>query len=96
LFWPFYWILDAIRRGGSDDWFELGLSILHALWFCLNLLLFLQFIITKLRFVEPNTREAMRERYSANDVIPRDAKNRPLRALYPPDEGARIADSKTD
>jgi hypothetical protein len=82
LFWPFHHILGAMGMGGSDDWFKLALSALHALWFCLNLLLFLQFITTTLRFVEPNTRETLRERYSANDVIPRDAKTRLLRALY--------------
>lgn len=42
----------------------------------------MQFITTTLRFVEPNSREKLRERYSANEVIPRDAKQRLLRALF--------------
>ncbi len=82
LFWPVHHIIDAMGMGSADDWFKLALSVLHTLWFCINLLLFLQFITTTLRFVEPNTREALRERYSANEVIPRDAKRRLLRFLY--------------
>jgi hypothetical protein len=82
LFWPFHQMVHAMGVGGSDDWFKFVLSVIHALWFCINLLLFLQFITTTLRFVEPNARETLRERYSANEVIPRDAKTRLLRALY--------------
>lgn len=82
LFWPLHHIIDAMGLAGPDDWFKLALSVLHTVWFCVNLLLFLQFITTTLRFVEPNTREALRERFSANEVIPRDAKKRLLRFLY--------------
>lgn len=82
LFWPLHHIIDALGMGGPDDWFKLALSALHTIWFCVNLLLFLQFITTTLRFVEPNAREALRERYSANEVIPLDAKTRLLRFLY--------------
>jgi hypothetical protein len=82
LFWPLHHILVAIGWGAADDWCKLVLSVVHTLWFCVNLLLFLQFITTTLRFVEPNTREALRERYSANEVIPRDAKKRLLRLYY--------------
>jgi hypothetical protein len=82
LFWPLQHILHAAGMGGRDYSFKLLLAALHALWFCFNLLLFLQFITTTLRFVEPNSRETLRERYSANEVIPRDAKARLLRALY--------------
>lgn len=82
LFWPLYHVLDALGIGGADDWFKLALSALHALWFCINLLLFLQFITTTLRFVEPSARETLRERYSASEIIPRDAKRRLLRFFY--------------
>jgi hypothetical protein len=82
LFWPSQHILHAVGLGGRDEVFKLSLSVLHALWFTFNLLLFLRFITTTLRFVEPNSRELLRERYSANDVIPLDAKRRLLRALY--------------
>jgi hypothetical protein len=82
LFWPLHHIVVAIGWGAADDWSKLALSVVHTLWFCVNLLLFHQFITTTLRFVEPNTREALRERYSANEVIPRDAKKRLLRFYY--------------
>jgi hypothetical protein len=82
LFWPAQHVLHAIGWGGPDYSFKLALSALHTLWFSFNLMLFLQFITTTLRFVEPNSREVLRERYSANEVIPRDAKKRLLRALY--------------
>src|SRR5262249_32254360 len=82
LFWPLHHIIPSLGLGGPNDWSKLALSALHTLWFCINLLLFLQFITTTLRFVEPNTRKDLRERYSANEVIPRDAKTRLLRTLY--------------
>ncbi len=66
LFWPHGHVLHAAGLGGRDYSFKLALTLLHALWFSFNLLLFLQFITTTLRFVEPSSREILRERYSAN------------------------------
>lgn len=82
LFWPFQHLLHMAGLGGRDYAFKLALTGLHALWFTFNLFLFLQFITTTLRFVEPSTRERLRERYSANEVIPRDVERRLMRALY--------------
>ena len=82
LFWPLQHALHVAGLGGRDYSFKLALMALHALWFCLNLVLFLQFITTTFRFVEPSARETLRERYSANEVIPRDARQRLMRALY--------------
>lgn len=82
LFWPLQHILHINGLGGRDYSFKIGLSAFHALWFCLNLGLFLQFITTTLRFVEPSSREDLRERYNANEIIPRDAKVRLMRAYY--------------
>lgn len=82
LFWPLQHLLHAAGLGGHDYVFKLALAALHAVWFALNLFLFLQFIITTLRFVEPSTRERLRERYCANEVIPRDALKRLMRAMY--------------
>lgn len=82
LFWPFQHLLHVAGLGGRDYTFKLFLGAFHATWFTFNLALFLQFITTTLRFVEPSTRETLRERYCANVVIPRDAKNRIIRALY--------------
>ena len=82
LFWPLQHVLHALPYGRIGTWSELTLSIVHAAWFCVNLLLFFQFISTTLRFVEPSSREALRERYSANEVIPGDAAARLTRAMY--------------
>jgi hypothetical protein len=82
LFWPLQHILHVLGFGGRDYSFKLALAALHALWFTFNLTLFLQFITTTLRFVEPSSREILRERYSANEVIPQDAEKRLMRALY--------------
>jgi hypothetical protein len=82
LFWPLQHLLHVAGFGGKDYAFKLFLGAFHATWFTFNLALFLQFITTTLRFVEPSTRETLRERYCANVVIPRDAKRRIIRALY--------------
>jgi hypothetical protein len=82
LFWPLQHLLHMAGLGGRDYAFKLAMTGLHALWFTFNLFLFLQFITTTLRFVEPSTRERLRERYSANEIIPRDVERRLMRALY--------------
>ena len=82
LFWPLQHLLHIAGLGGKDYTFKLYLGAFHATWFTFNLALFLQFITTTLRFVEPSARETLRERYCANVVIPRDAKARVMRALY--------------
>ena len=82
LFWPLQHLLHVAGFGGKDYTFKLSLGAFHETWFTFNLALFLQFITTTLRFVEPSTRETLRERYCANEVIPRDATMRVMRALY--------------
>lgn len=79
LFWPFQHLLHVLGFGGRDYAFKLALGACHALWFTFNLA---QFITTTLRFVEPNARETWRERYCANEIIPRDAKKRVMRTLF--------------
>lgn len=81
-FWPLQRIAAIRQLGGPDGWVRLILTLLHTGWFCVNLHLFLQFLVTTLRFVEPSTREKLRERYTANEILPRDAKIRLKRAMY--------------
>ena len=81
-FWPLQYGLHLLGWGGSDQVFKVALAGVHALWLAANLLLFFQFITTTLRFVEPRARERLRERYSANVVIPRDLSRRLLGTLY--------------
>jgi hypothetical protein len=54
----------------------------HVGWLSVNLAGFAQFIITSLHFVEPKAREQLREKFTANSVIPEDLFRRLLRALY--------------
>jgi len=82
MFWPAQHILHALSYRQVGTWSELTLSIAHSMWFCVNLLLFFQFISTTLHFVEPSSRESLRERYSANEVIPNDAAARLTNVLY--------------
>jgi hypothetical protein len=44
LFWPFHHLLHSLLIGTHGNWSKLAMSIVHAVWFCINLLLFLQFI----------------------------------------------------
>jgi len=82
LFWPAEWLLHQLGYGGPSLAPAFVLTAIHAAWFAFNVLLFLQFTTTTLRFVEPGAREHMRERYAANLVIPQDLRRRLFRAFY--------------
>ena len=82
LFWPAQFILHLFQAHGANLTFELGLTILHAAWMLANLLLFYQFIVTTLRFVEPDARRLMRDRYTADIAMPRDLARRLTQAIY--------------
>jgi hypothetical protein len=82
LFWPAQFFLHLLQAHGANLTFELGLTILHAAWMLANLLLFYQFIVTTLRFVEPDARRLMRDRYTADIAMPRDLARRLTQALY--------------
>lgn len=83
LFWPLEFLVQGLGWGGQygtpPEPGLLAQAIMtgvHTIWQAFNLLLFLHFTTTTLRFVEPSTREAMREAYSANQVIPDDVASR--------------------
>jgi hypothetical protein len=82
LFWPLQFALHLIQGRGQNPTFELMLTVLHALWMVANFLLFYQFIGTTLRFVEPDARKRMRDRYTADTALPRDISKRLLQAFY--------------
>ena len=81
VFWPLQFFLHLLGVGGASLFFKVGLTGVHVLWLSLNLAGFGQFIITTLRFVEPTARERMRERYTANRVVPADLTQRLLRVF---------------
>jgi hypothetical protein len=72
------------RIGGAwgDVWCRNFVTAEHAVWLIVNLWLFSEFIGTTLRFVEPSSRVDMRERFSANEVIPEDVRRRLMQAYY--------------
>jgi hypothetical protein len=82
LFWPLQPLVASIAGEKSVDHFKLWATVIHAVWLILNFCLFLHFIKTTLRFVEPQSRARLRKQYCANEIIPRDVGRRLLRAYY--------------
>jgi hypothetical protein len=82
LFWHLQFLITFIAGQKSVSNFEISSTIIHAAWLTLNLCLFLQFINTTLRFVEPESRINLRKQYSANEIIPRDVARRLLSYYY--------------
>ncbi len=82
LFWPAEMLVHQFGYGGPNLMPFVVMTGIHTAWFAFNLILFLQFTTTTLRFVEPGAREHMRERYAANLVIPQDLRSRLFLAFY--------------
>jgi hypothetical protein len=80
LFWPLQPLIASIAGERSVDHFKLWATVIHAAWLILNFCLFLHFIKTTLRFVEPQSRARLRKQYS--EIIPRDVGRRLLEAYY--------------
>ncbi len=72
IFWPLQFGIHQVGWGSTNLFYKDLLSALHIAWLILNLAGFAQFLFTTLRFVEPRAREDMRERYTANIVLPDD------------------------
>jgi hypothetical protein len=72
IYWPLQFGLHKLGLGSSNLLFKVALTAIHIFWLATNVAAFAQFLATSLRFVEPRAREEMRERYTANIVIPRD------------------------
>lgn len=82
LFWPAQLLLHQLGYGGPNLTPVIVMTGIHTAWFAFNVMLFLQFTTTTLRFVEPGAREQMRKRYAANLVIPQDLRSRLFLAFY--------------
>jgi hypothetical protein len=61
LFWPLPPLVAFIAGEKSVDLFKLLATAIHAAWLILNFCLFLHFIKTTLRFVEPQSRARLRK-----------------------------------
>jgi hypothetical protein len=77
--------------------FKVVLTAFHLVWLLLNLAVFAQFVLTTLHFIEPSARERLRERYTANVIVPSDLRQRLLRVFYAnaPKELVPVADEKS-
>ena len=82
LMWPIQFAAHWLHLGGPDLIFKVGLTAFHLIWLLLNFCIFTQFVLTTLRFVEPKARERLRERYTANIIVPRDLSLRLSRTFY--------------
>jgi hypothetical protein len=93
LFWPLQGLLHILGYGGRDMVFAVSLTVLHACWLALNVLLFSQFLLVTLRFVEPKARERMRKRFTANIITPNYNRANLLNMLYMHAPGAMVPDA---
>jgi hypothetical protein len=82
LVWPAQFLVHLAQLGGADLVFKAILTAFHLVWLLLNLAVFAQFVLTTLHFVEPSARERLRERYTANVIVPNDLRQRLLRLFY--------------
>jgi hypothetical protein len=82
LLWPMQFLAHRLDLGGPDLAFKVTLTAFHLAWLLLNLAVFAQFVLTTLHFVEPSAREWLRERYTANIIVPNDLSQRLSRVFY--------------
>jgi len=82
IFWPAQLLIRTLGLGVPSNDFESALTVIHAFWLAINLSALAHFVALSLGFVQPNERENIRRRYTANWVIPNDLTERLLRARY--------------
>lgn len=82
LLWPLQFLLHRLGLGTNLQIFKLCLLGLHLAWLLMNLAAVAYFIATTFRFVKQSARETLRERYTANVVLPRDLTQRLREQLY--------------
>ncbi|MBC2664229.1 hypothetical protein H7F51_01715 [Novosphingobium flavum] len=82
LLWPLQFLLHRLGLGTDLQIFKLSLLGVHLAWLLVNLAAVAYFIATTFRFVQQSARETLRERYTANVVLPRDLTQRLRDQLY--------------
>lgn len=97
LLWPVQFLAHLAHLGGMDLVFKVVLTAFHLAWLLLNLAVFARFVLTTLHFVEPSARERLRERYTANVIVPSDLRQRLLRLFVAnaPKEVVPLADDES-
>jgi hypothetical protein len=82
LLWPLQFILHKLEFGTNLQAFKLILLGVHSAWLLTNLAGLAHFIATTFNFVQQSAREELRERYTANVVLPLEMEARLRRHLY--------------
>lgn len=74
--WPLQTVLHRLGGGSALPVFKLALVAAHTAWFVVNLWAVAHFVSVTFRFVQRSARERLRERYTANVVVPRQLTDR--------------------
>lgn len=82
VFWPLQTVAHRIGFGTNTAIFKFFLSSVHITWLLINLAALAHFVADSLRFVQQDARARIRERYTANVVLPYDLTQSLLRAFY--------------
>jgi hypothetical protein len=82
LLWPVQFAVHWFGYGTHLQIFKLILTTVHIVWLLANLAGMAQFVATTLAFVQQTAREDMRERYTANVVLPLEMTKRLREQLY--------------
>lgn len=80
--WPLQSLLHAVGGGTTSLLYRTVLVSAEVVWLVINLAAVSNFVATTFAFVQRDARERLRERYTANVVVPRDLLRRVRSALY--------------
>jgi hypothetical protein len=80
--WPLQTALHRLGGGSDSPVFKLALVAAHTAWFVVNLWAVAHFVSVTFRFVQRSARERLRERYTANVVVPRQLTDRLRQQVY--------------
>ncbi|WP_066653452.1 MULTISPECIES: hypothetical protein [Sphingomonas] len=80
--WPLQTALHRLGGGSGSPIFKLALVAAHTAWFVVNLWAVAHFVSVTFRFVQRSARERLRERYTANVVVPRQLTDRLRQQVY--------------
>ena len=82
LLWPIQFAVHWVGHGTPLLFFKILLTTSHIAWLLLNLAGLAHFVATTFAFVQQSEREGLRERYTANMVLPLEMRKRLRQQLY--------------
>lgn len=87
LFWPLQTLYRHLAGSSPSAVFDFLLTTAHAIWLVVNLCGVAHFVAVTFDFVQPSSRKRLRERYTANAVVPHQLAEVFRRQLYLQAEG---------